>query len=105
MRQSGGMVIISDTPWYTTEESGEQMVSERHAAFLQKYGTASNSVGSIQYLTDERLHELEKKFSIKWTVHSPQYGMRWAIRPLIAMLLNRREPSRFRIYTARKGAT
>jgi len=102
--KSGGMVIISDTPWYTTEKSGGQMVSERHAAFLRQYGTASNSIRSIQYLSDERLRDLEEKFSIKWTMYSPQYGIRWAMRPLIAKLFNRREPSRFRIYTAQKDA-
>jgi len=102
--RNGGMVIISDTPWYSSEKSGRQMVFERHAAFLQKHGTASDSIGSIQYLTDDRLQELEQLFSIKWTAHSPEYGIKWTMRPLMAMLLNRREPSRFRIYTARKGA-
>jgi SAM-dependent methyltransferase len=102
--KSGGVVIISDTPWYSREESGRQMVSERHAAFLKSYGTASNSVLSLEFLTDERLRTLEEQLSIKWTVHSPQYGLKWSMRPLIAQLRRRREPSRFRIYAARKDA-
>lgn len=102
--RSGGMVIISDTPWYSREESGRQMVSERHTAFLQSYGTASDSVRSLEFFTDERLRALEEKLSIRWTVHSPQYGLKWAMRPLIARLRHRREPSRFRIYVARKDA-
>ena len=100
----GGTVIISDTPWYSREESGRQMVSERHAVFLKRYGTASDSVRSLEFLTDERLRVLEEQLSIQWTAHAPQYGLKWAMRPLVAKLRNRREPSRFRIYVARKSA-
>jgi len=100
--RGGGVVIISDTPWYSREGSGRQMVSERHAAFLKNYGTASDSIRSLEFLTDERLRTLEEQLSIKWTVYSPRYGLKWAMRPLIARLRDRREPSRFRIYAARK---
>lgn len=100
----GGVVIISDTPWYSSEESGKQMVSERHALFLQRYGTASDSIRSLEYLTDERLRLLEEHLSIRWTTHSPRYGFRWTMRPLVAKLRNTREPSRFRIYVTRRNA-
>jgi SAM-dependent methyltransferase len=100
----GGMVVISDTAWYSREESGRKMVSERQAAFLQKYGTASDSIRSLEFLTDERLRALEEQLSIRWTVFSPRYGLKWALRPWIARARGRREPSRFRIYTARKDA-
>jgi SAM-dependent methyltransferase len=102
--RSGGVVIICDTPWYSREESGRSMVSERRAAFLQRYGTASNSIRSMEYLTDERLRSLEERLAIQWTIHSPRYGFRWTMRPLVARLHNRREPSRFRIYVARKAS-
>jgi ubiquinone/menaquinone biosynthesis C-methylase UbiE len=100
----GGKVIISDTPWYSREESGEQMVSERRATFVQRYATASDSIRSLEYLTDERLKNLEERLSIKWTIHTPCYGFRWAMRPLMAKLRNRREPSQFRIYVTEKGS-
>jgi ubiquinone/menaquinone biosynthesis C-methylase UbiE len=100
----GGLMIISDTPWYSCEESGRKMVTERHIQFRQRFGTASNSVNSLEYLTDERLRTLEENFSIRWTVHSPKYGWKWAMRPWIAKLRGHREPSRFRIYVARKHA-
>jgi len=102
--KSGGTVIISDTPWYSQEESGRKMVAERHAVFRQRFGTASDSVNSLEFLTDERLRELEETFSIRWTVHRPWYGWRWALRPWVAKLRGRREPSRFRMYVARKYA-
>jgi SAM-dependent methyltransferase len=102
--RSGGMVVISDTPWYSREESGREMVAERHAAFLQKYGSASDSIRSLEFLTDERLRALEEQLSIQLIAFSPRYGLKWAMRPVIARLRGRREPSRFRIYTARKDA-
>ena len=100
----GGWLIISDTPWYTREESGRQMIAERHAAFRQRFGTASDSMMSLEFLTDERLQMLEKKRSIRWTVYRPWYGWRWAMRPWLGRLRGQREPSRFRIYVARKHA-
>jgi hypothetical protein len=80
------------------------MLEERRSAFLRKYGTPSDSIECRQYLTDERLHDLEDHFSIRWSVHSPGYGLKWAMRPLFAALRRRREPSRFRIYVARKNS-
>jgi SAM-dependent methyltransferase len=100
----GGMLVISDTPWYSREESGKQMVVERHAAFLRRYGMASDSVQCLEFLTDARLCALEEGLSIRWTVHSPWYGVKWALRPVIAKLRRKREPSRFRLYTATKNA-
>jgi ubiquinone/menaquinone biosynthesis C-methylase UbiE len=102
--KSGGLVIISDTPWYSREESGRQMVSERRAAFAQHYGTASDSIKSLEYLTNSRLRLLEEQLSIQWAIHSPRYGLKWAMRPVVAKLRRKREPSRFRIYVARKDA-
>jgi SAM-dependent methyltransferase len=100
--RNDGTVIISDTPWYSREESGRKMVAERNSAFLERYGTASDSIKSLEYLTDERLRTIEEQLGIRWTIHHPPYGLKWAMRPLVARLSNRREPSRFRIYATRK---
>jgi SAM-dependent methyltransferase len=102
--RKGGLVVISDTPWYSREESGRQMLRERRAAFLKTYGTSSDALQSQEFLTDKRLRDLEEEFSIRWTAYTPHYGFHWAMRPLKAKLLRRREPSRFRIYVARKNA-
>ena len=98
------MVVISDTPWYSREESGKRMVSERHAIFLAALWHGFGFDQELEYLTDERLRTLEERLSIRWTIHSPRYGFKWAMRPLVAKLRNRREPSRFRIYIARRNA-
>ena len=101
--KSSGMVIISDTPWYSSEDRGRRMVLERRTSFLQRYGTASDSIKSLEYLTEDRLRVLEEQLGARWTIHSPRYGFTWAMRPLAAKLLNRREPSRLRIYSTRKA--
>jgi SAM-dependent methyltransferase/predicted RNA-binding Zn-ribbon protein involved in translation (DUF1610 family) len=99
-----GTVIIADSPWYSANESGERMVAERQAVFAQQYGTASNSIPSLEYLTDERLSQLERAFDLRWERHTPFYGLQWAMRPVLAKLRGKREPSRFRVYSARKTA-
>jgi SAM-dependent methyltransferase len=98
----GGLVIISDTPWYSCEESGNAMVRERRADFVRRYGTASASLESIEFLTDGRLQAMEESLGVRWRVFSPGYGLRWAMRPLEAKLRHRREPARFRIYITEK---
>ncbi len=97
-----GMVIISDTPWYSSEKSGRQMVTERRDNFWRRFGTPSASLDSMEYLTDDRLHLLEQRLSICFEAYSPRYGLRWAMRPFLAKLRGRREPARFRIYVAQK---
>ena len=100
--KTGGWLIIMDTPWYSSERYGEQMVTERHELFAKKYRTASDSVRSMEFLTDARLRRLEQLFSIRWQIYRPWYGLRWAMRPWTAKFRGRREPSKFRIYVARK---
>lgn len=98
-----GIVIISDTPWYSSGASGQRMICERQAKFLEQYSTASASIDSLEYLTDERLSTLAECLSIDWTIHSPAYGLQWSLRPIFAKLRNRREPSRFRVYVAQRA--
>jgi SAM-dependent methyltransferase len=96
----GGTIIIADTAWYRREESGRQMVEERQKTFTERHGFPSDGIASQEYLTDQRLANLEHHFGIEWQTHSPFYGLRWAMRPLLAKLKGKREPSRFRIYVA-----
>lgn len=102
--KSGGIVLIADTPWYSNQANGERMLEERRATFLHRFGTASDSIPSLEYLTDDQLSELEQLFNIRWERYTPFYGIRWALRPIIARMHGRRQPAWFRIYSARKTA-
>jgi SAM-dependent methyltransferase len=96
----GGTVVIADSPSYSRVESGQQMVEERRTLFRKRFGFASDSLESCEYLTRERLIALEARHDVEWTTHDVWYGFRWAFRPLVARLRGRREPSQFRIYTS-----
>lgn len=100
----GGMVIIADSPWYGKEESGWRMLSERRSDFFNRFGTFSDSIRSQEFLTDQRLDQLAEHFGLKWERHVPFYGLRWSLRPWIAALRGRREPSKFHIYVTKKPA-
>jgi SAM-dependent methyltransferase len=99
--RAGGTILIADTPWYSNDASGQQMVIERRTSFTQRYGFASDGLKSLEFLTDQRLQRLEACFGLRWQSHIPSYGMRWFMRPLLAKMQGRREPSQFRIYTTR----
>jgi hypothetical protein len=79
------------------------MMTERNSSFIERYGTASDSIKSLEYMTDERLSSIEEQLGVRWTIYRPRYGLKWAMRPLVARLRNRREPSLFRIYATRKA--
>ena len=96
----GGTVVLADTAWYKRERSGRQMLAERQKAFAERYGFPSDAITSLEFLTDTRLAEMEQHFGFSWKAHSPFYGLRWAMRPVLAKLKGKREPSRFRIYAA-----
>jgi SAM-dependent methyltransferase len=98
--KSGGAIVIADTAWYSSEASGARMVAERHASFTKRFGTASGAIPSLEFLTDERLQALAQHFGLRWRVLTPFYGLLWAMRPVLAKLRGRREPSTFRIYVA-----
>ncbi|MGH9561688.1 MAG: class I SAM-dependent methyltransferase [Terracidiphilus sp.] len=100
--KSNGRVIVVDTPWYSSEKSGQRMLQERRATFLRKFGTASDAIEHLEYLTNERLQNLAAALSIHWERHSPRYGLGWTMRPLMARLQRKREPSQFRIYVAHR---
>jgi SAM-dependent methyltransferase len=100
----GGMVIVSDTPWYPREEDGRRMLAERQAAFECRHGMAGNAIAMLGFLTDAWLREMEHALRIRWDIHRPWYGLAWALRPAVAALRGRRKPSRFRLYVARRRA-
>ncbi len=96
-----GFLIVLETPVYRLEASGRRMVEERHRMFLERYGTRSDSVPSLEYLTWPRVQELGREFDLRWQIVRPWYGIGWALRPWLARLKKKREPSQFPILLAR----
>ncbi len=93
-----GKIVVMDSPVYHRAESGEQMVSERRSNFLSRYGFASDSLQSENYITYQRMNELDGKLKIKWRHIRPFYGLRWTMRPWIARLRGQREPAEFGLW-------
>lgn len=102
LRRPGHLLII-DSPFYRSEESGRKMLEEKHLKFQSEYGFPSDSVRSREFLTPDALDELARAHGIEWKRFEPWYGAAWALRPLKARLLRRREPAKFYLLWARLG--
>jgi SAM-dependent methyltransferase len=100
----GGHVLIMDSPFYRREESGCRMVDERKRQFTRTFGFASDSIGSREFLTAAALAEASASLGLHWRVGKPWYGVKWALRPVKARVLRRRESSKFYIFWAEVGA-
>jgi len=100
----GGNVLVVDSPFYRSEESGYRMVDERKQQFTRTFGFASDSIGSREFLTATALAEVSRGLGLRWKARKPWYGWKWAMRPVKARLLRRREPSKFHIFWAEVGA-
>jgi hypothetical protein len=74
------------------------VLEERRAVFEQQFGVRSDNIHSREYLTPKILDQLSDRLGIKWNVSKPWYGLRWAMRPLRALILRRREPSKFYLF-------
>jgi SAM-dependent methyltransferase len=96
-----GHVIIADSPFYSSHDSGKKMLVEKRAEFERRFGFRSDSVQTREYLTPEVLKELAEKLGLRWSVLKPWYGVNWALRPAKARLLRRREPAKFYLLWAK----
>jgi SAM-dependent methyltransferase len=96
-------VVILDSPIYRDGSSGSRMVQEREAHFTRRFGFPSNALPSQNFLTIQCLKELSEQLGLKWQALTPFYGLRWALRPIKARLLGRREPAQFRLLIGRRG--
>jgi ubiquinone/menaquinone biosynthesis C-methylase UbiE len=95
-----GYLVIADSPFYSSEGAGQQMLAEKRSTFMQKFGFSPDSTQSREYLTPQVLNQLAEALSLHWIVHKPWYGIRWLLRPLKARLLLRRKPSKFYLLVA-----
>ncbi len=96
----GGRVVVIDSPMYRHAAAGDAMVAERHADFEQRFGSRSDSVPSVGYLTPDMLRDLSIALDLRWTRHHPWYGWAWALKPWRARLRRKRQPSRFVVLVA-----
>ena len=96
-------IFIIDTPFYRDEESAQKMLQERRLKFQNEYGFKSDSIPSREYLTPGVLEQLSCELGIEWKLLKPWYGVGWALRPLKARLLRRRDPAKFYIFWAMAG--
>jgi SAM-dependent methyltransferase len=90
-----GRIVILDSPVYRERVHGELMRKERRDQFLQRYGTESDHIRSVEYLDLATIEGLARELKIDWRVHKPWYGVAWHLRPLKAWLKGARPPSRF----------
>jgi len=93
-----------DTPWYARQQSGDQMIAEKQSHFQRRYGFASNSIPSLEFLTPGRIRKLETALDIKVLTFRPFYGLQWSLRPLRAWFGRRRTPSQFRVFVVKVPA-
>jgi SAM-dependent methyltransferase len=93
-----GFIVVMDTPVYRRSVSGEKMVAERKAEFLKRYGFASDSLQSENYLTYARMRDLGKSLGVRWRHIRPFYNVSWMLRPLFAFIRRRREPAQFGLW-------
>ena len=100
-----GRIVIMDSPIYARDASGRQMVAERHADFETRFGTRSDNVASIEYLTDQMLADVGRRLGVTWRRYRTWYGWSWAARPWMARLHRRRQPSRFVVLVGRQRST
>lgn len=91
----GGRIVIVESPVYKLEDSGKQMVAERHASFEKRYGTRSDTVASREFLTWREIAELSRELDLRCATERVWYGWRMAWRPWRARLRRRREPASF----------
>lgn len=99
-----GYLVIADSPCYSRDASGRAMVEEKHAEFQRRFGFRSDSLRSREYLTPHVLEELASRLGLRWNVRKPHYGVAWAMRPVAARLLGRRERAKFHLLWTRLEA-
>jgi SAM-dependent methyltransferase len=102
---AGGRIVLMDSPVYQHADSGERMVAERKAGFLSRYGFASDSIQSKNYLTYDQMEQLGRNLGIHWQHLRPFYGLRWSLRPWLARLRGQLEPAEFGLWVGMKTET
>lgn len=91
----GGRLVIMDSPFYSREDAGAQMVREKEEAFAHSFGVDITTLPAENFLTPARLDQLAGQLGIRWRLIRPWRGLRWSARWWRNRLRGRREPARF----------
>jgi SAM-dependent methyltransferase len=99
--RSGGRIVILDSPFYANEQSGAQMVAEKHRNAVAHFGERAQTLLAlpfVEFLTPERLASASSAGGLVWRRHRVRYTLWYEARPAIAWLRGRRPPSRFDLW-------
>jgi SAM-dependent methyltransferase len=96
-----GLIVIMDSPLYRDHSSGMAMVNARDEAFETKHHLRATAFDNESFITYGRLFQLEAELAVRWRVFEPWRGLRWWIKPWMAMLSGGREPARFALLVGR----
>lgn len=99
--RTGGRIVILDSPFYASEESGAQMVAEKHRNAAVRFGERAQTLLAlpfVEFLTPERLAHSAREIGLVWRRHRVRYTLWYETRPAIAWLRGRRAPSRFDLW-------
>lgn len=97
----GGVIVILDSPFYTSDKAGAAMVREKHARGAEQFGERAGVLldqDFIEYLTRERLAVAAP--NLGWKRHRVLYPLWYELRPLVSWLKGKRPPSRFDLWVA-----
>lgn len=92
----GGTLVILDTPIYWDSTSGDTMMAQRKAHHQRTHGQA-NTYETEGYLTWNAVLSWSDRFGCRTNIIRPWYGLAWALRPMKARVLRRREPASFAV--------
>ncbi len=93
--RGGGRLVVMDTPFYRSAESGARMVDEQHAAFLAAHGFPSDAGGGAGFLTFRRAATLLAALHLRLRIVRPSSYWPMAAASLAGRLAGRRETSVF----------
>lgn len=99
--KQGGRLVILDSPFYSSEASGAQMVAEKHRNGAARFGERAQTLLAlpfVEFLTPERLARAASELGLLWRRHRVSYTLWYETRPAIAWLRGRRAPSRFDLW-------
>ncbi|MFI5182203.1 MAG: class I SAM-dependent methyltransferase [Thermoanaerobaculia bacterium] len=100
----GGHLVILDSPFYGSADSGEAMKTEKQQRTREALPDLADGLLAlpfVEYFTAGRLAEIAAPLGLSFSRLRVWYPLRYELRGLVARLSGLREPSRFDLWTAR----